>query len=156
MKSGLSQNPDLQGVQIWQMGEQFGRDVAELRALQRPICINQKKIFRFFPCNKAVFEQQPISCDSEMTQECVPLPPPPHPTPAPHALPTECVLFAAAPSRKTDRWPRMNHRTRPHHRIPPSEPPSSDSRTRNDSGHRLVTVPEPPKPPPGSLRLLAT
>ena len=53
MKSGLSQNPDLQGVQIWQMGEQFGRDVAELRALQRPICINQKKIFRFFPCNKA-------------------------------------------------------------------------------------------------------
>ena len=45
MKSGLSQNPDLQGVQIWQMGEQFGRDVAELRALQRPICINQKKSF---------------------------------------------------------------------------------------------------------------
>ena len=48
MKSGLSQNPDLQGVQIWQMGEQSGRDVAELRALQRPICINQKKKFLDF------------------------------------------------------------------------------------------------------------
>jgi hypothetical protein len=53
MNSGLSQNHDLQGVQIWQMGEQSGRDAAELRALQRPICINKKKISDFFLRNEA-------------------------------------------------------------------------------------------------------